>query len=282
MKPGVALQYVVPQRLLTKLIYAVMRFRFVPFKNALIAFMTKIYRIEVAEAASAKREDYAHFNAYFTRALKPGARPLDPDPRALVMPADGRISQLGPIDAGSVFQAKSHACTAAALLGDAAAAKPYENGSFVTVYLSPRDYHRVHIPFGGRLLETVHVPGRLFSVSPSTVECVPGLFARNERLVCHFETDFGPMAVVLVGAMLVSGVETVWGGVEIPPYATKIERRDFRDATPAITLVRGAEMGRFNMGSTVIVLLPPGFVFDPALVSGAPVRMGQRLAVPTA
>jgi phosphatidylserine decarboxylase len=282
MKPGVALQYLVPQRLLTRLIYAVMRWRFVPFKNALIGFMTRIYRIEIAEAASEKREDYAHFNAYFTRALKPGARPLDPDPRALVMPADGRVSQLGPIDAGSVFQAKSHACTAAALLGDAAAAQPYENGSFITVYLSPRDYHRVHMPFGGRLLETVHVPGRLFSVSPATVECVPGLFARNERLVCHFETDFGPMAVVLVGAMLVSGVETVWGGVEIPPYATKIERRDFRDATPAIMLARGAELGRFNMGSTVIVLLPPGFAFDPALAPAAPVRMGQRLAMPVA
>jgi len=239
--------------------------------------MTKVYAIEVAEAASAQREDYAHFNAYFTRALKPGARPLDPDPRALVMPADGRISQLGPIDAGSVFQAKSHACTAAALLGDAGAAKAYENGSFVTVYLSPRDYHRVHMPFGGRLLETVHVPGRLFSVSPATVECVPGLFARNERLVCHFETDFGPMAVVLVGAMLVSGVETVWGGVEIPPYATKIERRDFRDSTPAITLARGAEMGRFNMGSTAIVLLPAGAATLAPLVAEAPVRVGQTI-----
>lgn len=283
MRAGVVVQYLVPQKLLTRIVYAFTRWRFTPFKNALIKVMTRLYSIDVAEAASADPADYAHFNAFFTRALKPGARPLDPDPRALVMPADGRVSQLGTIDAGTIFQAKGHACTAAALLGDARAAQSYDDGgSFITVYLSPRDYHRVHVPFGGRLLETVHVPGRLFSVSPGTVEDVPGLFARNERLVCHFETDFGPMAVVLVGAMLVSGVETVWGGVEIPPYASAIERRDFRDATPAVALARGAELGRFNMGSTVIVLLPKGFAFDPALAPGAPVRMGQRLAAPGA
>jgi phosphatidylserine decarboxylase len=271
------MQHVAPQKLLTRIVHAVMRIRLRPFKNFLIRLMTRLYGIDIAEAANADPEAYEHFNAFFTRALKAGARAVDPDPDAVLMPADGRISQLGPIERGCVFQAKGHSCTADALLGDADRARAFEDGSFVTVYLSPRDYHRVHTPFPGRLLETLHVPGRLFSVAPFTVDAVPGLFARNERLVCHFETSFGPMAVVLVGAMLVSGVETVWSGVEIPPYATKPERKDYRDASPPVELGRGAELGRFNMGSTVIVLFPRNVRLDPALVAGQPVRVGQRL-----
>jgi phosphatidylserine decarboxylase len=277
MSVKVTLQYVLPHKLLSRLVYAVMRVRLRPFKNALIALMTRLYGIDVAEAAHADPAAYEHFNAFFTRALKPGARVPDPDPHAVLMPADGRISQVGPIENGSVFQAKGHSCTAAALLGDAQAARAFDQGSFVTVYLSPRDYHRVHTPFPGRLLETVHIPGRLFSVAPFTVDAVPGLFARNERLVCRFETSFGPMAVVLVGAMLVSGVETVWGGVEIPPYAARVVRKDYRDAAPPVALARFAELGRFNMGSTVIVLLPKDVVLDPALQAGDAVRVGQRL-----
>jgi phosphatidylserine decarboxylase len=254
------------------------RWRFRPWKDLLIRAIARIYRIDVAEAASAQLGDYPHFNAFFTRALKPGARPLDADPASVLMPADGHVSQLGAIEAGTIFQAKGHAYTAAALLGDEAAAAPFHDGVFATVYLSPRDYHRVHMPLAGRLRETRHVPGRLFSVSPATVAEVPELFARNERLVCLFDTEHGPMAVVLVGAMLVSGVETVWGGVEIPPYAKNIVTKDFRITPAPVALERGAELGRFNMGSTVILLLPKGFSLDPMLGAGTPVRMGQRLA----
>ena len=278
MSPKVALQYLLPHRLLSAGMRALMHWRFAPWKNAVIRVMTRLYAIDVAEAADPDPASYPHFNAFFTRALRAGARPLDPAPDALLMPADGRISQAGPIRAGRIFQAKGRDYTAAELLGDAAAALPSADGGFATVYLSPRDYHRVHMPLAGRLRETLHVPGRLFSVAPFTVEAVPRLFARNERLVCHFDTAQGPLALVMVGALLVSGVETVWGGVEIPPYGSGIVRRDYRQRATAVELARGAEMARFNMGSTVIVLWPAGLSLAPGLAPGSPVRMGQRLA----
>ncbi len=220
---------------------------------------------------------YPTFNAFFTRALKPGVRVADPDPRALVMPADGTLSQCGPIEQGRIFQAKGQSFTATELLGDPVAAKPYDNGLFATVYLSPKDYHRVHMPWTGKLLETVHVPGRLFSVSPAAVRNVPRLFARNERVVCHFDTDFGPMAVVMVGALLVSGVETTWSGEEIPAYGDKVTTRDWRGED--IGIARFEEMARFNYGSTVIVLLPVGVAeLAPGLTAESLVKLGQRLA----
>lgn len=283
MSPGVLLQHVVPQKLLSRLVMAATRWRLRPWKDLLIRTIARVYKVDLSEAASTELADYPHFNAFFTRALKPGARPLDPDPAAVLMPADGHVSQCGRIDGDRIFQAKGHDYTAEALLGDAAAAAPFRDGVFATIYLSPRDYHRVHLPLAGRLRETRHVPGRLFSVSPRTVDEVPGLFARNERLVCLFDTDHGPLAVVLVGAMLVSGVETVWGGVEIPPYAKTMVTRDFRGVAPQVALERGSELGRFNMGSTVIVLMPKGFSVVRGLAAGAPVRMGQRLgSVPAA
>ncbi len=278
MSLGVFLQHVLPQKTLSRLVLSATRWRFAPWKNLLIRVITRAYRVELGEACNPDPASYPHFNAFFTRALKPGARPLDPDDHAVLMPADGRISQLGPIQDGRIFQAKGHEYTAAELLGDADNAKPYANGVFATVYLSPRDYHRVHMPQAGSLLETLHVPGRLFSVAPGPVAGIPRLFARNERLVCHFDTEHGPMAVVMVGAILVSGVETIWRGVEIPPYARSIVRHAYGDAHP-VRLARGAEMGRFNMGSTVIVLLPPGFALEAALGPESPVRMGQRLAL---
>ena len=193
------------------------------------------------------------------------------------MPADGRISQCGPIEQGRIFQAKGQSFTAAELLGDAEAAKPYQDGLFATIYLSPKDYHRVHMPWTGKLLSTTHVPGRLFSVGPAAVQHVPRLFARNERLACHFETDFGPMAVVMVGAMLVSGVETTWSGEEIPAYGHRVVSRDWR--AEDITIERFEEMARFNYGSTVIVLVPGGVAtLAPGLRGESPVRLGQRLA----
>src|SRR6476646_9506855 len=179
---------------------------------------------------------------------------------------------------GRIFQAKGRSFTAAESLADEDAAIPFANGLFATVYLSPKDYHRVHMPWTGTLRETVHVPGRLFSVGPAAVRMVPRLFARNERLVCHFDTSVGPMAVVMVGALLVSGVETIWSGIEIPRYGDAVTVRDYRGA--GITLGRFAEMARFNYGSTVIVLLPDGVAeLAPALGAETPVRLGERLAL---
>ena len=276
--PAVALQYLLPHRLLSRLVLWATRWRFRPWKEWLIHRIVRAYGVDLSQAERPP-EGYPHFNAFFTRALKPGARPADPDPQSLLMPADGTISQLGAIRDGRIFQAKGQDYSAAELLADDAAAAPFANGHFATVYLSPRDYHRVHMPWGGRLRRTVHVPGRIFSVAPFAVRAIPRLFARNERLVCHFDTEFGPMALVMVGAILVSGVETVWRGVEIPPYAARIITRDY--APGEVELARHAEMGRFNMGSTVILLLPPvpGFAFEPSLGEEVAVRMGQRLGL---
>ena len=246
-------------------------------KQWLIDTVTRKFGVDLDEAAQPDPTAYPSFNAFFTRALKPGARTPDPDPRALLMPADGHVSQCGPIVDGRIFQAKGQGFTAAELLGSDVDAAPFADGLFATIYLSPRDYHRVHMPWTGTLRETVHVPGRLFSVGTDAVANVPRLFARNERLVCHFDTDFGPMVQVMVGALLVSGVETVWSGEEIPAYADAITRKDYRGR--GIVLERFAEMARFNYGSTVIVLLPKGAAtLAASLVAEAPVRLGQRLA----
>ena len=293
-----ALTYVLPHRLLSSLARKLAYSRNPAVKQWLIDTVVRKFGVDLAEAAEPDARAYPTFNAFFTRALKPGARVPDADPSALLMPADGHISQCGeivpvaavpitgvPLDAGNgaardgrIFQAKGQSFTAAELLGDAADAAPYADGLYATVYLSPRDYHRVHMPWAGTLRETVHVPGRLFSVGTDAVASVPRLFARNERLVCHFDTDFGPMCLVMVGALLVSGVETVWSGVEIPAYGDAITRKDYRGR--GIALERFAEMARFNYGSTVIVLLPKGVAaLDPALTAEAPVRLGQRLAM---
>ena len=272
-----SLTYVLPHRFLSSLARRLAYSTSPGTKQWLIDTVTKKFDVDLGEAAEPDPKAYPSFNAFFTRALKPGARVADTDPRALLMPADGHISQCGPIEDGRIFQAKGQSFTAAELLGDAAAAEPFRNGLFATVYLSPRDYHRVHMPWTGTLRETVHVPGRLFSVGTAAVAHVPRLFARNERLVCHFDTDFGPMVSVMVGALLVSGVETVWSGEEIPAYGTAITRKDYRGK--GITLERFAEMARFNYGSTVIVLLPPGVAtLSPELKAESPVRLGQALA----
>lgn len=277
MGPVTALTYVLPHRLLSSLARTLAYSRNRAVKQWLIDTVTRKFGVDLSEAAESDPTAYPTFNAFFTRALKPGARVPDPDPRSLLMPADGHISQCGDIVDGRIFQAKGQSFTAAELLGDAEAAAPFVDGVFATVYLSPRDYHRVHMPWAGTLRETVHVPGRLFSVGTDAVASVPRLFARNERLVCHFDTDFGPMCLVMVGALLVSGVETVWSGVEIPAYGDRIARKDWRGK--GIALERFGEMARFNYGSTVIVLLPPGVAeLAPNLRAEAPVRLGQALA----
>ncbi len=274
------LTYLLPHRLMSSLARRLAYSSSPRTKQWLIDTVTRKFGVDLTEAAQPDATAYPTFNAFFTRALKPGARVADPDPRALLMPADGHVSQCGAIENGRIFQAKGQSFTAAELLGDAEAAKPFANGLYATVYLSPRDYHRVHMPWTGTLLETVHVPGRLFSVGTAAVAAVPRLFARNERLVCHFDTSFGPMVSVMVGALLVSGVETVWSGEEIPRYGDAITRKDWRGKN--ITLERFAEMARFNYGSTVVVLLPPGVAeLAPELGPEAPVRLGQRLATRT-
>lgn len=271
----VLLQYLLPHRALSRVVYWATRWTFRPWKDWLIGTIVRNYQVDMAEAAQPDPRAYEHFNAFFTRVLRPGARQPDPDPAAVLCPADGRISQAGTIEDGRIFQAKGQSFTAAELLGDAAAAEPYRHGRFVTVYLSPRDYHRVHMPLAGTLRETVHIPGRIFSVAPFAVEAIPRLFARNERLVCHFDGEQGPFAMVMVGAVLVSSVSTVWDGLVIPPYASHIRRKPFTGQD--IRLERFAEMGRFNMGSTVILLLPPGTAEWDRLTSQQPVKVGQRL-----
>ena len=292
MSPVTALTYVLPHRLLSSLARTLANSTHPSVKQWLIDTVVRKFGVDLSEAAEPDATKYPSFNAFFTRALRPGARSADPDPRAILIPADGRISECGHIgradegvlheDPGHIFQAKGHGFTTAELLGDADAARAFEGGVYATVYLSPRDYHRVHMPWTGTLRETVHVPGRLFSVGVDAVGSVSKLFARNERLVCHFDTDFGPMAVVMVGALLVSGVETVWGGVEIPPYGGPVTVKDYRGGDGSgrpIVLERFAEMARFNYGSTAIVLLPKGVAeLSPELHAQAPVRLGQTLA----
>ncbi len=272
---NVLLQYILPHRARSRVVYWATRWTFAPWKNFLIGQIVRRYQVDMSQAVQTDPLAYQHFNAFFTRKLRPDARRADPDPAALVSPADGRISQSGRIVDGRIFQAKGQEYTAAELLGDEAAATPYRNGRFATIYLSPRDYHRVHMPLAGTLKETVHVPGRIFSVAPFAVEAIPRLFARNERLVCHFEGEHGPFVVVMVGAILVSSVATVWDGLVIPPYASSIRRKSF--AGQNISLERFAEMARFNMGSTVILLLPEGMAELDDLQPQQVVNVGQRL-----
>ncbi len=274
MKPNVLLQYILPHRFLSRIVYQATRWEWAPWKNFLIREIVQRYDVDMSQAAQPDPFAYQHFNAFFTRKLKPGARQADPDPQAILCPADGRISQSGRIRDGRIFQAKGQDYSAAELLGDEAAAAPFRNGSFVTIYLSPRDYHRVHMPLAGELTGTTHVPGRIFSVAPFAVEAIPRLFARNERLVCHFQGQHGPFVSVMVGAILVSSVATVWDGLAIPPYASDIIRHDCRGR--GVRLERFGEMARFNMGSTVILLLPEGYTLD-ELQPQQQVIVGQRL-----
>ena len=271
------LTHVLPHRALSGLARRLAYSRHPRLRQWLIDHVTRRFGVDLSEALDEDPRAYESFNAFFTRALRPGVRTPDPDPCAVLMPADGRVSQCGPIRDGRLFQAKGFDFTAAELLGDATSAAAFDGGVFATVYLSPKDYHRVHMPWDGRLRQTVHVPGRLFSVGPSAVQSVPRLFARNERLVCHFDCDFGPMAVVMVGALLVSGVETIWSGIEIPQYGHRISVKDY--ARQRIELPRFAEMARFNYGSTVIVLLPPGVAaLAERLGPEVAVKLGERLA----
>lgn len=247
-----------------------------PLKNPLARWFARHYGADMDEAVEDDPAAYATFNAFFTRALRPGMRPLEGDDGMPVSPVDGRVSQAGRIRDGRLFQAKGIDYALDELVGgDARDADPFREGWFATLYLAPGDYHRIHMPLAGRVRSMCHVPGRLYSVAPWTVAAVAGLFARNERVNVRFDTDRGPLGLVLVGAINVAAIETVWHGRVTPPTARRPTRMDYGDAGPR--LERGGEMGRFNMGSTVIVLAPPSIPLDAAPPAGTTVRLGQRL-----
>jgi phosphatidylserine decarboxylase len=237
------------------------------------------YQVNMNEAANSDIGSYRTFNDFFTRALKPGARPLAQ--AELICPVDGAISQFGVIEQDQIFQAKGHHYSTTALVGgDAVLAAQYQDGSFATLYLSPKDYHRIHMPCEGRLTRMIYVPGELFSVNPVTARGVPGLFARNERVVCVFESARGPFVLILVGATIVGSMATVWHGVVNPPRGKAVrEWRYPAESTPAIVLKQGDEMGRFLLGSTVVMLFPKGPLhFNPDWVPGGSIRLGEAMA----
>ncbi|MCP4045304.1 MAG: phosphatidylserine decarboxylase [Gammaproteobacteria bacterium] len=269
-------QYILPQHFLSRIVYKLMRCENTWVKNTLISLISRVTGINREEALSPDRADYVSFNAWFTRALKPGARVFDTDQQAFLSPCDGRISETGSLEKNRILQAKGKDYSLQDLLADDPVCSQLVDGYFSTIYLSPRDYHRIHMPVTGRLQRMIHVPGRLFSVAPYTARQVPRLFARNERVIAIFDTDVGPLVMVLVGAMLVSSTETVWAGEVTPNKNKDVSVIEYPDGE--ISLSRGDEMGRFNMGSTVILLAPPGALKSLAgLGAGDVVKVGERL-----
>lgn len=273
---AVLVQYLLPKQALTLLAGRIARSRGGALTTRLIAWFVRRYGVNMTEAANPDLASYASFNDFFTRALKDGARPLAQ--AALICPVDGAISQFGQIQGQQIFQAKGHQYSCTALVGgDAALAARFEHGHFATLYLSPRDYHRIHMPCDGRLLRMVYVPGDLFSVNPTTARGVPGLFARNERVVCVFEGAHGPFVLVLVGATIVGSMATTWHGSINNPRAGRLCQWDYEKQS--VVLKQGDEMGRFLLGSTVVMLFPPGPLhFNPQWQPGAAIRLGEVMA----
>lgn len=269
-------QYLTPQHLLSRAAGKIAECEVPSMKNAVIDWFIKQYGVNMSEAQIESSAGFRHFNDFFTRELKSGAREIDPNPKAIVSPVDGAISQIGAIKQGQVFQAKGQSFSIVELLGgDTERAQPFIGGDFATIYLSPKDYHRIHMPITGTVREMVYIPGKLFSVNPVTAEKVPRLFARNERVAVIFDTALGPMAMVLVGAMIVASIETVWAGL-VAPIRRQVNSICYGDTPDTITLEKGVEMGRFKLGSTVILAFPPDasqFVAD--LKAESVVRMGQ-------
>jgi phosphatidylserine decarboxylase len=279
-------QYLLPQHAVSRMMHGFGRLRVRWWKNALIRWFIAHYQVDLDAAAQPQPSAYTDFNSFFTRALRPGLRPVTREADALASPVDGTVSQAGTIGGDTLLQAKGiHYSLNALLGGNHRRAAPFEDGSFVTLYLGPRDYHRVHMPIRGRLLEMLYVPGRLFSVNAATTRAVPGLFARNERVISLFETPAGPMALVLVGAIGVGGIETVWSGPVTPPHGRRMRDWSYVDAPRPLVLERGEEMGRFNLGSTVIAIFGAGRIrWSPELEPGRVVRVGEsvgrRLSIP--
>jgi len=269
-------QYLLPKRVLTVLAGKFANLRGGFLTHAVIRKFVAHYRVDMSEAAEPDIERYATFNEFFTRPLREGARPIAPAP--FVCPVDAAISQFGPIEHDQIFQAKGHSYSTRALLGgDQALARRFDHGHFATLYLAPKDYHRIHMPCEGRLQRMIYIPGDLFSVNPLTARHVPSLFARNERVVCVFDTPFGPFVNVLVGATIVGSIATVWHGVVNPPRGRDI--REWRYDDQNIVLAKGAEMGRFLLGSTVVMLFPRNVItFVADWSPSRPVRLGEAMA----
>jgi phosphatidylserine decarboxylase len=275
----VGMQYLLPQHLLARAMFRLARLRLSPVKNLLIRAFLSRYEVNLAESERERAEDYDSFNDFFTRALKPGARSVDEAADAIVSPVDGTVSQAGSIHSDLLVQAKGIQYSTAALLGgDEALAAHFNDGTFATIYLAPYNYHRIHMPLAGSLKLSRFVPGDLFSVNATTASAVPGLFARNERVCCLFDTDAGPMAVVLVGALFVGSMSLAWSGEIRPQPGRRV--LDLPMPRSPTALAKAAELGRFNMGSTVIMLFGPGAVqLSDTLRPGSALRMGERIAV---
>lgn len=269
-------QYLLPKKLLTVVMGKVAGMRLGPLTRAMVRRFVAHYGVDMSEAADPRIESYATFNDFFTRPLREGARPLSAAP--FICPVDAAISQFGPIERDQLFQAKGHSYSTRALVGgDQALAHRFDHGHFATLYLAPKDYHRIHMPCEGRLKRMIYVPGDLFSVNPLTARHVPSLFARNERVVCEFDCAHGPMVMVLVGATIVGSMATVWHGVVNPPRTRA--PREWRYDDQQIVLARGAEMGRFLLGSTVVMLFPKNVLtFTPDWAPTRPVRLGEAMA----
>ena len=270
-------QRLYPKHLLSWMMLRATRIRFAPWKNWQIRWFIRRYGVDLSVVSDPTPASYPHFNAFFTRALVSGARPLEGGPRTVVSPADGAVAAVGAMDGRKVVQAKGRAYTLEALFGgDERAAAVFDDGRFATIYLAPRDYHRVHMPLTGRLRSMVYVPGDLFSVNPVTADAIDGLFARNERVVSFFDTDLGPLAITLVGAVFVGCIEQVWCGVVTPPRRREVLVERYDDGE--IVLEQGREMGRFNMGSTVVLTVAnPEVEWDPWMTPGTPVHTGRRI-----
>ncbi|MDP9010839.1 MAG: archaetidylserine decarboxylase [Pseudomonadota bacterium] len=267
-------QYLLPQHALSRLVLRATRVRTPWFKNALVRGFLKLYPIDMTEAAQSDPLTFGSFNEFFTRTLKPGARTIAADPAAIACPADGTISEAGSIDGEQLLQAKGRRYTLTELLAAQPWARNFEGGSFATIYLAPFNYHRVHMPLRGRLKETVYVPGRLFSVNAATAAHVPKLFARNERVLTLFDTAFGEVALIMVGALNVGSIATIWAGDITPAARRVIARLPPQD----VSIEKGEELGRFNMGSTVILLFQKNRArWHPDVRAGAVVRLGQSL-----
>jgi len=270
-------QYLIPQHGLSQLAGRLADRENHPWKDWVIKKFAEHYKVDMSIAVEPDLTAYASFNDFFTRAIRPETRPICDEPNTMACPVDGAVSQFGAITSGKIVQAKGHDYTVQDLLGgDAELAKAFEGGEFCTIYLSPRDYHRYHMPIDGQLTRMIHVPGKLFSVNPLTARTVPNLFARNERVVAMFDTEWGPIAYVAVGATIVGSMEMVWSGVVTPPTKKDVTVTDY--AAGEVSLARGDEVGRFRLGSTVIMLLPKGdYQWDEAIQLGAATQLGQPL-----
>jgi phosphatidylserine decarboxylase len=275
----VALQHLLPQHGISRLVLAATRARSPAFKNALIRLFMRGFRPDMSDAVLTDPTAYASFNEFFTRALRAGARPVDADPRAIVSPVDGTVSEAGALTSDRLLQAKGHDYTLRALLGgNCAWERTFAGGSFATIYLAPYNYHRIHMPLPGELRESFYVPGRLFSVNRTTAQLVPGLFSRNERVFCGFDAGGTPWAIILVGALNVGSMATVWHGDVTPRKHREVTALPVTDVLAPLALAKGAEMARFNMGSTIILLLPAGAGgWIPSLTAGRTLRMGERI-----